>query len=39
MKEITDEDQIVLLVAQVVCQRIPGTMHDALSHSFLRENL
>ena len=29
VEEITDEDEIVLLVSQVVCERIPGTMDDA----------
>src|SRR6266566_8799543 len=35
VEEIPDEDEIVLLISQLVCQRIPGTMDDALTHPLL----
>ena len=38
VKEIADKDEIVLLVLQVVCQSIPGTMYDTITHSLLRED-
>ncbi len=31
VKEIVDKDEIVLLVSQVVYQRIPGTMYDRIT--------
>jgi len=31
VQEIPDEDEIVLLVPKVVCQRIPGPMYDAFT--------
>jgi len=39
VQETTDEDEIILLIPQVVRQRISGTMHDALTHALLREDL
>jgi hypothetical protein len=38
VEEITDEDEIVLLVSQIVCQRIPSTMDDAFAHALLSED-
>src|SRR6266550_874553 len=38
VEEITDEDELVLLGSQVVCERIPGTMDDAFPHALLRED-
>jgi hypothetical protein len=38
MEVIPNEDKILLLVPQAICQHIPGTMRDALTHSLLCED-
>jgi cytochrome P450 len=39
MEETTNEDEIKLLVPQIVCQCIPDTVDDALTHSLLCKDL